>query len=516
MYILVLIGTNSISQNENNIWYFGENAGLDFSSGSPVALTDGAMYTLEGCTSVSDSDGKLLFYTNGMTVWNNNHAVMINGTGLLGGNSSSQSAIIVKQPGSPNLYYIFTAPDFSSNMFCYSIVDMNLDGGLGAVTSEKNKPLFSKASEKITAIKHANNTDYWIVTRNAFADAAYYSFHLTCDGLIETPIVSEIGIKGYGVHAGCLKGSPKSDRIAAAYGGDIDVVEVFDFDNSTGILSNPIQLTGKPYGVEFSSNNNLLYVLESYSMDSCLIFQYDLQAGGELEIQDSKLLVGVNPSHVGGSLQIGPDKKIYVAQYDSEYLGVINNPDVFGVGCDYDLNGVNLAGKSSTYGLPNWHYSSDFKVDLGNDTSICIGETLLLDAESSGNTYLWQDGSTISSYIVNQQGTYSVEVNLNECVISDTIQITEDICSSTLEIPNVFTPDNDGVNDYFIPISTGEVSSMKTVIYNRWGRKVFETDNPMIEWSGESSSSGTYFWVISFKDGDEYKKVLNGHLTLIR
>lgn len=154
-------------------------------------------------------------------------------------------------------------------------------------------------------------------------------------------------------------------------------------------------------------------------------------------------------------------------------------------------------------------------LDLGNDTSICIGETLLLDAESSGNTYLWQDGSTISSYIVNQQGTYSVEVNLNECVISDTIQITEDICSSTLEIPNVFTPDNDGVNDYFIPISTGEVSSMKTVIYNRWGRKVFETDNPMIEWSGESSSSGTYFWVVFYKEYDREEKALNGCLTLI-
>lgn len=111
MYILVLIRTYSISQNENNIWYFGENAGLDFSSGSPVALTDVALNTNEGCATISDACGKLLFYTDGRTVWNRNHEIMVNGTGLLGAKSSTQSAYIIKKPGSKTNYYIFALKD---------------------------------------------------------------------------------------------------------------------------------------------------------------------------------------------------------------------------------------------------------------------------------------------------------------------------------------------------------------------------------------------------------------------
>ena len=96
------------AQNEGNIWYFGENAGLDFNSGVPVVLTDGQLVTQEGCASIADNNGDLLFYTDGMTVYNKQHTIMPNGYGLLGNNSSTQSAIIVKQPGSASIYYIFT------------------------------------------------------------------------------------------------------------------------------------------------------------------------------------------------------------------------------------------------------------------------------------------------------------------------------------------------------------------------------------------------------------------------
>jgi hypothetical protein len=103
-----------LAQKEGNVWYFGENAGLDFNSGSPVALTDGMLNTDEGCASICDANGSLLFYTDGMTVYNRNHGIMPNGTGLLGHSSSTQSAIIVKKPMSNNLYYIFTV-DYIGN-----------------------------------------------------------------------------------------------------------------------------------------------------------------------------------------------------------------------------------------------------------------------------------------------------------------------------------------------------------------------------------------------------------------
>lgn len=90
----------SSAQNEGNIWYFGASAGLDFNSGVPIALTDGQLNTGEGCSSIADNNGDLLFYTDGMTAYNKNHTIMPNGSGLLGNSSSTQSGIIVKKPGS--------------------------------------------------------------------------------------------------------------------------------------------------------------------------------------------------------------------------------------------------------------------------------------------------------------------------------------------------------------------------------------------------------------------------------
>jgi hypothetical protein len=87
-------------------WYFGNGAGITFNSGTPIALTNGALVTIEGVATISDDLGNLLFYTDGVTVYNRNHTIMVNGTGLFGDISSTQSAIIVKQPGNTNIYYI--------------------------------------------------------------------------------------------------------------------------------------------------------------------------------------------------------------------------------------------------------------------------------------------------------------------------------------------------------------------------------------------------------------------------
>ena len=108
LFFFFLFTSFVYSKGEANIWYFGQNAGLDFNSGVPVALTNGQLVTDEGCATISNSSGQLLFYTDGVTVYNKNHTVMVNGTGLLGHSSSMQSATIVPKPGSSNLFYIFT------------------------------------------------------------------------------------------------------------------------------------------------------------------------------------------------------------------------------------------------------------------------------------------------------------------------------------------------------------------------------------------------------------------------
>ena len=94
-FFFIVCTFQSFAQGEANIWYFGENAGLDFNTGSVVAINNSQLNTREGCSSFSTSSGELLFYSDGTTIWNKNHTPMLNGIGLAGDASSSQSAMII-------------------------------------------------------------------------------------------------------------------------------------------------------------------------------------------------------------------------------------------------------------------------------------------------------------------------------------------------------------------------------------------------------------------------------------
>ena len=92
LLLLMIYCTRVSAQGEANIWYFGNNAGLNFNTNPPTPLTNGALSTSEGCASIADKSGALVFYTDGTTVWNTNHVPMPNGTGLYGNSSATQSA----------------------------------------------------------------------------------------------------------------------------------------------------------------------------------------------------------------------------------------------------------------------------------------------------------------------------------------------------------------------------------------------------------------------------------------
>src|SRR5882762_2021002 len=140
------------SQHQSDKWYFGIYAGLDFTSGSPIPITDGALSTSEGCSSISDYNGNLLFYTDGRTVYDRNNQAMPNGAGLDGGESSTQAALIVPLPGiSTQVYYIFTTDQIGGPLgFRYSVVDMTLNGGFGDVTTI-NELIQNHVTEKVVA-----------------------------------------------------------------------------------------------------------------------------------------------------------------------------------------------------------------------------------------------------------------------------------------------------------------------------------------------------------------------------
>lgn len=341
-----------LGQHEADYWYFGEQAGLHFNAGGPTVLNDGMTNTTEGTASISDAWGNLLFYTDGQQVWNANHNLMPNGTGLQGGLSATQSSLIVEQPDNPGIYYIFTVYHMGwSPGLVYSIVDMSLDAGNGDVVG-KNIPLLDPASEKITAYKHSNNRDVWILSHE-WGSNNYYSWLLSPAGL-SAPTVSSIGAIHGGIPdnaIGAMKFSPDGEWLAAAVYKQ-NLVELMRFDRDTGQPYDLISLAQDDwaYGLEFSPGSSKLYVSNHVSVPQ--IVQYDLSATSDSLVAASKTAIGFPATTNLGSMTLAPDGKIYLAARDA-FVGVINDPDEAGMASNFSDNAIALPGDAKL-SLPNF------------------------------------------------------------------------------------------------------------------------------------------------------------------
>jgi gliding motility-associated-like protein len=156
---------------------------------------------------------------------------------------------------------------------------------------------------------------------------------------------------------------------------------------------------------------------------------------------------------------------------------------------------------------------------LGKDTSICEGgQYILQPSVSIAGSFLWQDGSNGASLVVTKEGIYSLTAS-NQCgTYTDSILISAGFCN--ILMPTGFTPNGDGLNDIFRVKYPFAVKSFHLLIYNRWGEKVFETNNIREGWDGywkgELSLQGIYVWVISFTDTNNKAQQLKGTVTLIR
>ena len=193
-------------QGEFNNWYFGRHCGITFNSGVPVFLPGNPINTGGRLAeaSVSDSSGNLLFFSNGRKIWNRNLWEMPNGLGLLGGEIVSQ-VMAVQDISNPNLYYLFTVhhrpltgtSDTLVGSY-YSLIDMQLDGGLGdIVPGMKNIPLPMGDSVycQLTATRHQNNRDAWVVVLEHGTETQYLAFLIDSTGLNTTPVVSPSTLK---------------------------------------------------------------------------------------------------------------------------------------------------------------------------------------------------------------------------------------------------------------------------------------------------------------------------------
>ena len=409
--ILFFFMSDIFGQSPAGIWYFGNKAGINFNGSSdPVAITDGELVTFEGCATISDNSGNLLFYTDGTRVWNRNHIVMPNGEGLFGDPSSTQSAVIVPKPNSPNLFYVFTVDELAKpNGLNYSIIDLNLDNGNGDII-QKNVNLTTPCLEKITVVKHFNDINYWVISHKYNSDD-FIAYELT-PSAINAPVVSSVGLTISGSTQrtlGYMKSSPNGQYLACAHSGNSSAMQLFNFNNQTGqlnLISTSVMDSDNigGYGVEFSSNSKVLYISNiNFTQLKSEIYQYDIESENETIINNSKIVVGSYIHNISTNsgiltgLQLGPNQKIYISRNKYGYLGTIENPNTLGNGCQLIYDSLYLNGRFSYYGLPTFITSY---LDLSfTSSNFCFGSLTNFNIPSINNvtSVLWNFGDPTSS-----------------------------------------------------------------------------------------------------------------------
>lgn len=400
LIVLLLVATGYAQNLQNANWYFGKYGGLTFlpNINNPLPLDKGVINTFEGSATVSNQTGALLFYTDGITVWNNLHNIMLNGTGLKGSLSSAQSAVIIPKPGSENHYYIITIDGVTGNKkgLYYSEVDMSTGNGQ-IILSSKNTVLkdhngididqnYLSYSEKLTSTIHSDGINYWVVTQ---IKNYVYSYLVSSNGISLTPVASPapININAYNwVGQGNIKISPNTQRIGVAYTlyenpNPTGSIALGDFNYATGTVlfdSGLIQINGNYnfYGLEFSPDSNYLYFTtsnglyntEARSIPSEYTNIYVIEANknhiiepklvsktpveNRVETSLSTNTIIVTPNNLQG-LQLSINGKIYATKVPgSNHLSVINNPNNH-INPLYQDQTVLISGLND-YCLPQW------------------------------------------------------------------------------------------------------------------------------------------------------------------
>ena len=491
-------------QLQNNNWVFGYGARVNFSGPIPVGSSNAAINSNESTASVSDpATGQLLFYTDGRKVWNANNQVMPNGANLLGGffNSCTQGALIVPFPEDDQRYYLFTLEELEAltsfpvvdNGLRYSVVDMTLNGGLGDVqVATLNTQLATDLTEKLIVISSSDIQGFWVIAHKKNANQ-FLAWKIDACGISTQPVVSTVGSNFASVPigatealSGAMDASPDGNRIGMPVDWS-DRIEFFDFNKTTGIVSNPLTVNVtddstpgflRKYGACFSPDGSKFYYTNFNS-----VYQLNLSTYTSAAIASSNTLIYspvLEPNgYPSAQIEQAPNNKLYVAIGNAGRLDEISNPNSLGLGCAYANNAVSLGSATCQLGLPAQvplgEFAAGSTITFLPDSCLQSYISFSISTASLINQINWNFGDPTSgannsssnlnpSHLFSGIGTYQITAIVEFDCYTDTVtqNITLFNCADTitpitdtcqLYVPNVFTPNNDELNDGVNPVT---------------------------------------------------------------
>ena len=558
-------------QLQNNNWVFGYGARVNFSGPIPVGSSNAAINSNESTASVSDpTTGQLLFYTDGRTVWNANNQVMPNGANLLGGlvNSCTQGALIVPFPEDSRRYYLFTLEELEAltsfpvvdNGLRYSVVDMTLNGGLGDVqVATLNTQLATDLTEKLIVISSSDIQGFWVIAHKKNANQ-FLAWKIDACGISTQPVVSTVGsnfasvpIGATEAWSGAMDASPDGTRIGMPVDWS-DRIEFFDFNKTTGIVSNPLTVNVtddstpgflRKYGACFSPDGSKFYYTNFNS-----VYQLNLSTYTSAAIASSNTFIYspvLEPNgYPSAQIEQAPNNKLYVAIGNAGRLDEISNPNSLGLGCAYANNAVSLGSATCQLGLPAQvplgEFAAGSTITFLPDSCLQSSISFSISTASLINQINWNFGDPTSgannsssnlnpSHLFSGIGTYQITAIVEFDCYTDTVtqNITLFNCADTitpitdtcqLYVPNVFTPNNDELNDGVNPVTNCIYEDYQFLIFNRWGQLVFKTSNQAEKWDGTIDGSdctdGVYVYRLNYKYTSQPTRSTTGTISLFR
>ncbi len=489
--ISLIFSLTVYAQKEAQQWYFGNGFGFIFNDTSlvnptPISNT-GYPNGFENNANICDAcTGESLFWTNGLEVRDSVASIMQGGNSLSGSSSSSDGVIIVPLPGNDSLYYIFIADDCCGDPnpytgISYSMVNINANGGLGEVVFKDSLLDDSRNYlESVTAVHHANRSDIWVLFRDD--EDKFYSFLVTKNGLDATATkvstVDDISGLPANKRRGQIKISPNGSKVSMNVH---DLQQVYDFDDVTGEVSNPLQLGSRKrgYGTNFSQDASKVYYSHEIMVagDTTFITQFDLSLTNTVTIVASKVDLDTVVANFKGAkftdIALGPNGKIYIHSFgsgsglQSRRISVIHNPNQAGFGCNYIGQQIVLgppgSGAATSSNFIQSYFSEQYISANGfleanytvPDTMLCEVDSLTIEASINSRVYKqrWEikdslnnlvyEDSAISTKFLLEEGTYYISL-----VIEDKCGIWSDTILDTMSIGLYDDP------EYFVPSDT--------------------------------------------------------------
>ncbi len=376
---LIFVCNGQLSaQKQNNNWYFGSRAGVTFNTSPPSALTNGQLTTTAGCATASNDAGQLLFYTDGIKVYDANHVTIA--SNLQGTNLADQAAHIIPFVNDPTKFYITTTVSTGTPLphggVSYAVLSGASPTGGGTVGPSINiTGLNGTVIEKQEVIPNASYTGYWLILKTTGSttgtppstpQSQYLVYKVDDSGFtLNRTFTSTVNHSSVGY----LRANQIGDMIVSTNQGNPSntqdqLTELVRFDRTTGIISNPLKIQQRgTYGAEFSPSGQYLYLTGTDQVTGVeSILQYDVSTYAATTINNSKTTVGPVGFASAGGLQLAPNLKIYVSgamvvgSPSYNYINIINFPDRQGSAANYS-SGV-FSGAIILNGRPQGTYDS--------------------------------------------------------------------------------------------------------------------------------------------------------------